>query len=73
MEALGQKVEGPQNRREYISVVSGRPVWWGWGVGGVLGGSGVKDPPVSAGDWTVPALVREDPTCCGANKPVCHS
>ena len=20
----------------------------------------------------VPALVREDPTCCGATKPVCH-
>ena len=43
---------------------------WGWGV--FLGGSVVKDPPANAGDWTVPALAREDPTCCGANKPGCH-
>ena len=33
------------------------------------GGSMVKNPPTNAGDM-VRSLVREDPTCCGATKPV---
>ena len=42
----------------------------GGGGGVFLGGAVIKDPPANAGDWTIPALVREDPTCCRANKPV---
>ena len=38
---------------------------------GFPGGAVVKDTPANAGAW-VPALVREDPTCCGAAKPVRH-
>ena len=36
------------------------------------GGPGVKNPPCNAGDM-VRFLVREDPTCCRATKPVCRS
>ena len=36
------------------------------------GGTVVKNPPAKAGTW-VWALVREDPTCCGATKPMCHN
>ena len=36
------------------------------------GGTVVKDLPANAGD-TGQALVREDPTCCGANKPTSHN
>ena len=36
------------------------------------GGTVVKTLPANAGD-TVRALVREDPTCHTATKPVCHS
>ena len=35
------------------------------------GGAVVKNPPANAGD-TVWALVREDPTCRGATKPMSH-
>ena len=38
------------------------------------GGAVVKNPPANAGDNAgVWALVREDPTCCGETKPVCHN
>ena len=30
----------------------------------------VKNPPTSAGEVQVLSLVQEDPTCCGATKPV---
>ena len=36
------------------------------------GGAAVKNPPAHAGD-TVQALVREDPTCRGATKPMRHN
>ena len=36
------------------------------------GGAVVKNPPANAGTW-VWSLVWEDPTCHGANKPVCHN
>ena len=36
------------------------------------GGAVVKNPPANAGD-TAQALVREDPTCHGATKPVSHN
>ena len=36
------------------------------------GGPVVKNQPANAGD-TVGSLVWEDPTCCGANKPVSHN
>ena len=36
------------------------------------GGAVVKNLPANAGDW-VQALVREDPKCCGATKPVHHN
>ena len=36
------------------------------------GGAVVKNLPANAG-YTVPALVREDLTCCGAAKPVHHN
>ena len=36
------------------------------------GGAVVKNPPANAGD-TGSILVREDPTCRGATKPVCHN
>ena len=39
---------------------------------GFPGGTEVKNPPVNSGD-TVQALVREDPTCRGATKPVHHN
>ena len=39
---------------------------------GSLGGSVVKNLPSNAGD-TVQSLIQEDPTCCGATKPVCHN
>ena len=39
---------------------------------GFLGGSVVKNLPSNAGD-TVQSLIQEDPTCCGATKPVCHN
>ena len=42
------------------------------GGGGFPGGTVVENPPANAGDW-VRALVREDPTCCGAAKPVRHN
>ena len=35
-------------------------------------GTVVKNPPANAGD-TVQALVREDPTCRGATKPIRHN
>ena len=40
--------------------------------GGFPGGAVVKNPPAKAGD-RVQALVREDPTCRGATKPVHHN
>ena len=36
------------------------------------GGAVVKNPPANAGDM-VRALVREDPTCRGATKPMHHN
>ena len=36
------------------------------------GGAVVKNPPANAGE-TGSILVREDPTCHGATKPVCHN
>ena len=39
---------------------------------GFPGGAVVDNPPANAGDW-VCALVREDPTCHGAAKPVHHN
>ena len=36
------------------------------------GGAVVKNLPANAGD-TVRSLVREDPTCRGATKPVHHN
>ena len=36
------------------------------------GGTVVKNPPANAGTQ-VRALFREDPTCRGATKPVCHN
>ena len=33
----------------------------------------VKNPPANAGETRVRALVREDPTCRGATKPVRHN
>ena len=42
------------------------------GAEGFPGGTVVKNPPTNAGD-TVRALVREDPTCLGATKPVRHN
>ena len=39
---------------------------------GSPGGAVVENPPANAG---VPglALVVEDPTCCGAGRPMCHN
>ena len=37
------------------------------------GDSVVKNLQASAGDTWVQSLVREDPTYCGATKPVCHN
>ena len=39
---------------------------------GFPGGAVVKNPPANAGD-TVRALDQEDPTCCGATKPMHHN
>ena len=39
---------------------------------GFPGGAVVKNPPANAGTW-VQALVREDPTCRGATKPMRHN
>ena len=39
---------------------------------GFPGGAVLENPPAKAGD-RVQALVREDPTCCGASKPVSHN
>ena len=36
------------------------------------GGAVVKNPPAMQGTW-VRALVREDPTGCGATEPVRHN
>ena len=36
------------------------------------GGAVVKNPPANAGD-TGSSLVWEDPTCCGATKPMSHN
>ena len=36
------------------------------------GGAVVKNPPANAGK-RVGSLVQEDPTCCGATKPVRHN
>ena len=36
------------------------------------GGPVVKNPPINAGD-TGSVLVWEDPTCCGAVKPMHHN
>ena len=32
----------------------------------------VKNPTANSGD-TVPSLIQEDPTCCGATKPIHHN
>ena len=37
------------------------------------GGTVVENPPANAGGTRVRFLVREDPLCCGATKPVCHN
>ena len=37
------------------------------------GGAVVKNLPANAGDTRVRSLVREDPTCHGATKPVSHN
>ena len=37
------------------------------------GGAVVKNPPANAGNMGSSVLVREDPTCRGATKPVCHN
>ena len=34
------------------------------------GGTVVKNLPANAGDT---GSIPEDPTCCGATKPVCHN
>ena len=47
---------------------SGKMLMWEDFPGGAL----VKNLPANAGTW-VQALVQEDPTCCGATKPVCHN
>ena len=39
---------------------------------GLPGGTVVENLPAKAGD-TVQALVWEDPTCCGATRPVSHN
>ena len=39
---------------------------------GFPGGSVVKNPPANAEDTVLP-LVQENPTCCGAAKPVSHN
>ena len=39
---------------------------------GFPGGTVVKNPPANAGT-RVRALVREDPTCLRATKPVCYN
>ena len=41
-------------------------------LGGFPGGTVVKNLPANAGD-TGSALVQEDPTCCGATKPMHHN
>ena len=38
---------------------------------GFPGGSVVKKPPATAGAWGQ-SRIQEDPTCCGATKPVHH-
>ena len=40
--------------------------------GDLPGDAVVKNLPANAGAW-VRALVREDPTCLGATKPMCHN
>ena len=40
---------------------------------GFPGSAVVKNPPANAGDKGSRALVQEDPTCCGATKPVRHN
>ena len=37
-----------------------------WGASLVV----VKNPPANAGETQVPSLIREDPTCCRATKPM---
>ena len=39
---------------------------------GFSGGSIVKNQPTDAGDMGS-FLILEDPTCCGATKPMCHN
>jgi len=39
---------------------------------GFPGGSVVKNSPPVQGIWVL-SLAQEDPTCCGATKPVHHS
>ena len=41
-------------------------------ISGSPGGAVVENPPANAG-FQVQALVREDPTCRGASKPVRHN
>ena len=41
-------------------------------IGGLCPGSVVKNPPANVGDM-VQSLIQEDPTCCGATKPVGHN
>ena len=38
-------------------------------IGGLCPGSVVKNPPANVGDM-VQSLIQEDPTCCGATKPM---
>ena len=53
--------EGTGRRRTFYNHMRGFP-----------GGSVVKNPPGNAGD-VGSTLIREDPTCCKADKPMSHS
>ena len=41
-------------------------------IGGLHTGSVVKNSPANVGDM-VQSLIQEDPTCCGATRPVYHN
>ena len=41
-------------------------------IGGLHTGSVVKKSPANVGDM-VQSLIQEDPTCCGATRPVYHN
>ena len=67
---MGEKFKNPISDKELVSKIYEEFLQLNNKNRDFPGGAVVKNPPANAG---VQSLVWEDPTCCGANEPVCHN